>query len=146
MACVDFIVARDLYLSGMSQGEVALHLGTTQKIICNLFRRNQFKSRKQVKRNQFRELNHMWKGDMASKVAFHRRLDSRYGKPKKCEVCGTTDETRCYDWANLTGKYEDETDYMRMCRSCHWIYDDKGRNFKGAIGGRPSPRKEVQNA
>jgi len=63
-----------------------------------------------------------------------------------CEVCGAKDQNRSYDWANLTGKYDDPSDYKRMCRSCHWKYDKKHLNFKGAVGGRPSTKKEVQSA
>lgn len=40
-------------------------------------------------------------------------------KMSQCEICGTTDADKSYDWANLTGKYDDPSDYKRMCRSCH---------------------------
>ena len=53
------------------------------------------------------------------------------GKPKKCEVCGTTDKKKNYDWANLTGKFNDPEDYKRMCRSCHRKYDKAHLNFQG---------------
>ena len=72
--------------------------------------------------------NHQWKGDSASKYAFHRRLYSRLGKPSKCSVCGTTDAEH-YDYANLTGNYEDISDYAAMCRSCHWKFDLKIENI-----------------
>lgn len=56
------------------------------------------------------------------------------GRPKRCEECGTTDSLKTYDWANLNGKYEDLNDYKRMCRSCHWKYDDRINNItKGAM-------------
>ena len=35
-----------------------------------------------------------------------------------------------YDWANLTGHYDDPNDYKRMCRSCHWKYDERIKNIK----------------
>ena len=53
------------------------------------------------------------------------------GKPFQCSVCGTTN-AKHYDYANLSGRYEDMNDYAPMCRSCHWKYDDKVSNiFKG---------------
>jgi hypothetical protein len=58
------------------------------------------------------------------------------GSPKKCEICGESETKKHYDWANLTGNYEDPNDYKRMCRSCHWKYDKKSTNFKGARGGK----------
>ena len=72
----------------------------------------------------------MWKGDDASKQAFHRRLYSRFGKPVKCTVCGTTDKLKSYDYANLSGEYGDLNDYSAMCRTCHWKYDNKILNIK----------------
>ena len=40
-------------------------------------------------------------------------------------------ETR-FEWANLTGSYEDIDDYARMCCSCHRSYDAERRAFTGA--------------
>ena len=133
---VDVQKAIDLYESGMTQTEVAKELGTTQKVIFHRFQEIGYKCRVAAKRNQFGEANHQWKGDDASKIAFHKRLDSRFGQPQFCVECGTTDPTKTYDWANLTGHYEDLNDYQRMCRSCHWKYDEKHKNFKGATGAR----------
>jgi hypothetical protein len=65
----------------------------------------------------------------ASNDAFHRRLYSRHGKPCKCAKCGTA-TARHYDYANLTGRYEDVDDYAPMCRSCHWKFDAKINNIK----------------
>jgi len=74
-----------------------------------------------------------WKADEAGKQAFHRRLYALHGKPAKCTVCGTTDSNH-YDYANLSGRYEDLNDYAAMCRSCHWKYDDKITNITGKGG------------
>lgn len=119
-----------LYTAGKTQSEIAEIIGTTQKVIWNLMRRHNIKARVAAKRDQWGANNHMWKGDDASKYAFHRRLYTRHGKPEKCSVCGTT-ESDNYDYANLTGRYEDLDDYAPMCRSCHWKYDDKIRNITG---------------
>jgi hypothetical protein len=120
---------RALYGGGKTQAEIARQLGKSQKVIWNIMRRHNIKARTAAKRDQWGENNHAWKGDSASKYAFHRRLYSRLGKPKKCSVCGT-EQARHYDYANLTGKYQDISDYAPMCRSCHWKYDDKITNIR----------------
>lgn len=139
----DLARAVQLYEMGMTQVEVAETLETTQKVVHHRFAEAGYQCRTPAKRNQMGEANHMWKGDSASRAAFHRRLDARHGQPQHCDECGTTDPKRSYDWANLTGHYENLEDYKRMCRSCHWKYDNKQANFKGAIGGRPAPQKGV---
>jgi hypothetical protein len=118
-----------LYAEGRTQHEVAAELGMTQKIVFNVMRRHGIAARVAAKRDQWGENNHAWKGDDASKYAFHRRLYSRHGKPCKCSICGTTSASH-YDYANLTGRYEDVDDYVPMCRSCHWKFDDKINNIK----------------
>lgn len=70
----------------------------------------------------------MWKGDEASYSAFHYRVESVRGKPKKCEVCGQDNPNKKYEWANLTGNYKDVDDYKRMCTSCHRCFDNRTRN------------------
>jgi hypothetical protein len=125
---------RARYAEGATQHEIAAELGTTQKVVFNLMRRHGIKARVAAKRNQWGEANHSWKGDDASRIAFHRRLYSRFGKPRKCHACGT-EEAAHYDYANLTGRYEDLEDYAPMCRSCHWKYDDKISNITGERRG-----------
>jgi len=133
---IDFKEAKRLYEDGMSQTEVAETLGTTQKVIWGLFRSNGYKCRKAAKRNQNGPNNDTWKGSGAGYQAFHRRLDAAKGRPKKCEICGTSDPGRTYDWANLTGHYDDPDDYKRMCRSCHWRYDGTIKNIKHMKGAK----------
>lgn len=59
-----------------------------------------------------------WKGENASYAAKHNWVRRRLGRPKKCEICGTT-ENRMYHWANLTGEYRNLNDYIRVCCPCH---------------------------
>lgn len=135
-ADVDPAVVEHLYhWCDMTQDEIAAQLHTTQKVIYSVMRRNGIATRKAAKRNQWGENNHMWKGDKASYKAFHLRLTKRFGQPKRCEVCGTTDPSKSYDWANVNGRYEDETDYVRMCRSCHHTFDKRALNFGATKGG-----------
>lgn len=64
-----------------------------------------------------------WKGNNVCYYQFHLRVKRLYGTPKQCNVCFTTDLSKTYDWANLTGHYGDINDFKRMCRSCHTRYD-----------------------
>jgi len=65
--------------------------------------------------------------ERAGYQAKHLRVQTLKGKPKKCEVCGTTNPTKTYEWANLTGDFDNPKDYRRMCRSCHRNYDNARR-------------------
>ena len=125
---IDIERLNKMYSEGFTQTEIANEFGVSQKSIFKAMRRNGIKSRVAYKRNQLGECNHQWKGNDASKYALHRRLYSRFGKPCKCSVCGTT-TAKHYDYANLTGNYEDLNDYAPMCRSCHWKYDNKINNI-----------------
>lgn len=116
-----------MYNEGMTQEEVGRMLGVSQKVICRFMKNNGMKARRAAKRNQRGLKNHMWKGNEASYKALHCRLYSLYGTPSKCEICGTVDATKNYDWASLTGQYTDISDYKRMCRSCHRQYDKSRR-------------------
>jgi hypothetical protein len=124
-----------LYADGRTQSEIASELGTTQKVIFNLMRRHGLASRVAAKRDQSGPRNNMWKGDAAGYQALHLRIERRRGRPSACETCGTTDPAKTYDWANLSGRYEDVDDYARMCRSCHWRYDGTVKNLQGAQTG-----------
>lgn len=126
---------KELYESGMTKAEVASEMGIGRKLVSNTMIRCGIKARKAVKRNQWGDLNHMWKGDEASINKFHTRLYRRLGKPSKCDVCLTTDKNKSYDWANLTGNYSDISDFKRMCRSCHWKYDKKILNLGRGLNG-----------
>jgi len=139
---MDLMIA--LYRQGMTQTEVASEMNLTQKIVWRCLRDAKVVCRNAAPRNQKGEANNNWKSSAATYAAFHYRMKALKGSPKKCEECGSTDPKRHYDWANLTGNYDEPSDYKRMCRSCHWKLDQKHLNFKGAVGGRPA--KEVQNA
>jgi len=118
------------YCAGLSQSEIAERYHTSQKVVWNAMRKFGIKARKAIKRNQKGENNDSWKGADVGYAAFHKRMESLMGKPQKCEVCGTVDTNKTYDWANLTGRYDDPGDYKRMCRSCHWKHDQKILNIK----------------
>jgi len=125
---------REMYEFGMTQEEIAAATGTTQKVIWNLMRRHSIKARVAAKRNQWGERNHSWRGDRASYKAFHQRLYKKYGNPQRCDECGKTSPGH-YDWANISGRFEDMADYKRLCRSCHWRLDGKINNIRHMNGG-----------
>lgn len=57
--------------------------------------------------------------------AIHNWVEVRLGKPMECENCGDTSRSR-YHWANISGKYlRDITDWVRLCVTCHWLFDGK---------------------
>lgn len=126
---------RRLYGQGMTQSEISAALGITQKIVWRLMKHHQIASRPAVQRVPLKGVNNRgWKGDNAGYQAMHLRLYALHGAPSLCSVCKSTDPRRRYDWANLTGNYQDINDYARMCRHCHRRYDDSRRG--GAIGKR----------
>jgi len=112
-----------LYESGLTQTEIGMQLGVSQKVVWAFMKRNGIKARVAAKRNQLGENNSSWKGTRAGYEACHIRVKMARGHPSMCEECGTTDPGKQYDWANQTGNYHDIDDYRRLCRSCHWKLD-----------------------
>lgn len=121
---------RVLYADGSTQTEIADDLGVSQKVIWKLMKNHRIPARIAAKRDQRGEKNSSWKGELAGYHAFHRRLYAARGRPSNCEVCGTSDPERSYDYANLSGRYQDMADYKAMCRSCHWKYDGRVFNIR----------------
>jgi hypothetical protein len=80
-------------------------------------------ARAKARAHQTGERNPAWRGDGASYYALHQRVYRAMGTPSECSVCKTTNAKR-FEWANLTGRYEDVKDYARMCTSCHRRYDN----------------------
>lgn len=67
-----------------------------------------------------------WKGSSVGYKGLHQRINKQLGSPSFCEHCKST-SAKAYDWANKSGSYlEDIADWIRLCRSCHMIYDKKG--------------------
>jgi hypothetical protein len=130
-AGISFNEAMVMYENGKTQEEIAIHFGVTQKAIYGLFKRNKYKCRIPAKRNQLKEKNSSWKGDDASYGALHYRVEKERGKPCSCIMCNTTDISKRYEWANLTGNYQNIDDYVRMCVSCHRKFDSLRRRLTG---------------
>lgn len=130
-------LATSLYLDGMTVREVQDRLPCGYKAQ-RILERHLPERRKPAKRDQHGPANHMWKGSDAGYQALHLRVQAARGTPSLCEECGTTEGR--FEWANLTGKYEDINDFARMCVACHRNYDAQRRAITGR---RTMPTKEV---
>jgi len=49
----------------------------------------------------------------------HQRVENTFGKPNHCSLCGRDDVSTKYEWHNINGRWEDVTDYIRLCAKCH---------------------------
>lgn len=125
---------RELYEAGMTIREVQKEIGHGVKVQ-NVMFRHSIPTRVAAKRDQRGEKNANWLGDDAAYSALHRRVESERGKPQKCSACDTEDQALRYDWANLTGEYQNLNDYVRLCTSCHSAVDNRMRK---RIGGQLS--------
>jgi hypothetical protein len=76
-----------------------------------------------------------WRGAEATVEAKHFRIITVRGKPASC-VWGCISPTR-YEWANLTGDYDDVWDYAAMCVSCHRRYDNARRSMEPGFARHP---------
>jgi len=79
-------------------------------------------TKKKMSKHKIGDKNSQWKGIDASYSSFHKRIYTIKGAPSYCEICETT-KAKKFEWANLTGKYNDVNDYKRMCSKCHKKYD-----------------------
>jgi hypothetical protein len=75
-----------------------------------------------------------WKGKNVRMGGLHRWVELHLGKTKKCDFCGVEDKKIVYDWANKSGEYKRIlTDWLRLCRKCHQIYDDNSMKRKKTL-------------
>ena len=80
-----------------------------------------------------------WKGDKVGKKGVHDWLRRGWGRPNLCEHCLRTDRAN-YEWACKNHKYRRiRKDYLRLCRSCHRIYDIK---YNGYVVNKSPKRPE----
>jgi uncharacterized protein with PIN domain len=63
--------------------------------------------------------------------ALHRWVRKQLGTPSTCENCGKTGlKGRQIHWANIDEKYERNLkSWMRLCASCHQLYDRQHRLY-----------------
>jgi hypothetical protein len=127
---------RRRYEAGQTQIEIAVAISTTQKVVWRIMLNHDIRTRVAAKRDQWGSNNDSWRGDAAGYQAQHLRVETVRGKPASCFRCGKHDAGLRYEWANLTGCYEDTDDYERMCVPCHRQYDSARR---AVTGRRTSP-------
>lgn len=125
---------RELYEAGHTMREVAELAETSVRVLQRLMPRYGIERRSTAVRDQRGEKNHMWRGSAANYQALHLRVESARGKPSRCSCCDNTDPGAKYEWANLSGDYEDINDYARLCVPCHRRLDARRR----AVTGRPT--------
>ena len=67
-----------------------------------------------------------WKGTRKEYMHTHYWVRKTLGSPDKCENCNQEGfKGKEIHWANLSGKYlEIQSDWIRLCRKCHYIYDE----------------------
>src|SRR3990167_3947508 len=69
------------------------------------------------------ELGNNWQGNDVGYHGVHHWVKKHFGKPLKCEHCGTT-TARKFEWANKDHKYKRiRADFVRLCTTCHRKYD-----------------------
>lgn len=125
----DSLVVR-LYSFNLTQLEIGRLLGFSQRSIGKALRRAGAKARSKASRIPQRAEKHpQWKGDQVGYTGAHIRVRKIRGQPMQCEVCGTEDPSKTYDWASTSPNMSDPMTFVRMCRSCHWKYDKKYLNF-----------------
>jgi len=74
----------------------------------------------------------------------HWKVRQDRGNPDHCEDCGKTGKEWRYEWANLTGNYEDTNDYKMLCRPCHNKFDNLVNNFKSKNHISPDRKKYLR--
>lgn len=118
---------RSLYETGHTQRQIAARLGRSRGGIAYIMVLTEIPARPSVPPpHHFGREHPNWKGDAVTYARFHQRVVLVRGRPQQCEECGAADPRRWYDWANQTGRYQDPSDYRRLCRPCHRKFD-KGR-------------------
>ena len=74
-----------------------------------------------------------WKGDSVGYTGLHDWVRREKGSPMSCERCAKSGgNSHNYHWANISGKYlRDLDDFMRLCVSCHKLFDLGKIEIKG---------------
>lgn len=130
------------YRSGMTQAEIARDLGMTQRVVWRVMHNHNLTARSSAKRDQRGEKNSSWRGPDAGYEALHTRVEVKRGKPSICGHCGTEDPAVRYEWANMTGHYEDVEDFERLCVPCHRKFDAGRRRLTGKRTSPPQAGKK----
>ena len=115
-------IYEDYITRGMLQRDIAAKYDTTQQYVSRALRNFGIQARPRnswALHDQTGENNSQWKGPSALYSTLHSRLRRHYGKANHCDLCGAADSNNCYDWANISGDFDNQSDYIQACRSCH---------------------------
>lgn len=113
-----------LHTLGWSQRRIAVHLGTSRACVKGCLLRMGVSPRPFFDRPYASgDRHHRWLGARARYGALHDRVRRVRGPATHCNEANCTRRSVVFEWANLTGRYEDPSDYRQMCRSCHRRYD-----------------------
>lgn len=72
-----------------------------------------------------------WKGTAASYSAMHKRIYRARGKADHCIRESMGGCAGRFEWANISGDYNDIWDYMQLCRAHHDEYDGVQEKRRG---------------
>lgn len=122
---------KNLYDSGLTQRQIGKHYDVCYQTVVAWMKKLEISSRGILHIVKRGTENPQWKGDNASYAALHYRVNNLKGRPSECEVCGTKDKSRTYDWA-CVGEYVNIDDYKRMCRSCHRLHDNRKKRLRAS--------------
>lgn len=85
-------------------------------------------TKKRISNQLSGEKSYQWKGGLAGYSAKHKRIIKHFGRPSKCEFCGSS-AAKQFDWANVSGDYKDDiSDWKRLCKKCHNGWDASRRH------------------
>ena len=99
------------------------HKGENHHFYGKHLSKNHRKNISEAVKGRIDEKANAYKGDKVGYVGLHDWVQSRLGKPRKCEHC-KTEKAKKFEWANISRKYKrDLSDWIRLCTSCHRLYD-----------------------
>ena len=81
--------------------------------------------------------NHNWLGIDVGYVSLHEWVNRKLGQPDTCEFCGELGlKGQRIHWASKSREYKrDLNDWLQLCVSYHWKYDQswlkRDRDFQG---------------
>lgn len=84
------------------------------------------------------ELSRNWVGDSVKYNGLHAWIRRQLGDPETCEFCKKSGLTgKKIHWANKSHEYKrDINDWIRLCATCHYKYDNRSSNIKRNLYGR----------
>jgi len=116
----------DLYAQGMTMRQVGVEVGCSAGYVHRMLKAAGVDRRP---RGTPKGAQTGPRKDEVTYGQYHQRVRVLRGTPSECSVCGATNDQR-YEWANLTGNYDDPDDFSRMCVPCHRTYDAARRKAR----------------